>query len=101
MSAGVISAPKSGGDSEEVMPESAATFGMSQRDIARSIYRFDPFIRWPAHWMKISGPRVAVFFFVVGFIDVVVIAPLVGHYDVGLKADWVGLSITFLVRPVM
>ncbi len=101
MSAGVISAPKSGGDGEEVVPENAASSGMSQRDIARSIYRFDPFIRWPAHWMKISGPRVAVFFFVLGFIDVVALAPLVGHHDVSLKGDWVGLSITFLVRPIM
>lgn len=58
-----------------VVGANATTLGMSDGDIAFSIYRVDPFIRWPSHWMRISGPRVAVLFVLLGFIDVVALAP--------------------------
>ena len=93
MSAGGVSTAGPSDDSENAAGASAAPRQLSQHEIAFSINKADPFIRWPAHWMEISGPRVAVFFILLGFIDLVVIAPLVGDYDVGLRKDWVGLSV--------
>ena len=84
-----------------VVGANATTLGMSDGDIAFSIYRVDPFIRWPSHWMRISGPRVAVLFVLLGFIDVVALAPYLGDYSVDVRGDWVGLSITFVIRPVV
>ncbi len=101
MSADAKTDPRPSGNGEEIAGANGVTRGLSQPEIAFSIYKGDPFIRWPAHWMRISGPRVMVFFILLGFIDVVVFAPVLGSYDVGFRANWVGLSTTFLVRPVV
>ena len=74
---------------------------MTQGDIASSIYRNDPFIRLPARWMRVSGPRLAVLFVPLGFVDVVAIAPYVGNHPVDIKSDWAGLSISFGLRPLI
>ena len=101
MSTGAPSSLEPDGGDAGVAGANAATLGMSGRDIAYSIYRVDPFIRWPYHWMRISGPRVAVLFVVLGFIDVTALAPYLGDYSVDVRGDWVGLSITFVIRPVV